>query len=88
MRTFTLTALLTLVALPPASAEITRVWLTHRTTDPSKIVVNWETAEPGNSVVRYGLSQELTNTVAIDEDVTLHHVEIPIPERDKTEQVR
>ena len=56
MRTLALTTLLTLTACQPASAEITRVWLTHRTTDPSKIVVNWETAAPGNSVVRYGLN--------------------------------
>jgi hypothetical protein len=57
MRTLDVTTLLTLTACQPASAEITRVWLTHRTTDPSKIVVNWETAAPGNSVVRYGLNQ-------------------------------
>ncbi len=84
MRTFTLTALLTLVALPSASAEITKIWLTHRTTDPSKIVVNWETAKPGNSIVRYGLSPDYTETAAIDENTTLHHVEIPIPQRDRT----
>ena len=84
MRTFVLTALVTLIPLQSASAEISRIWLTHRTTDPSKIVVNWETAEPGNSVVRYGLNSEHAETVAIDENVTLHHVEIPIPERDTT----
>ena len=64
MRTFTLTTLLTLVSLQSASAEITRIWLTHRTTGPSKIVVNWETAEPGNSVVRYGLSPDYTKTAS------------------------
>lgn len=84
MRILALATLLALTACPPASAEITRIWLTHRTTDPGKIVVNWETAKPGNSVVRYGLSQEYTETVAVEETATLHHVEIPIPKRDTT----
>jgi hypothetical protein len=84
MRRLALITLLALLPLQSASAEITRIWLTHRTTNPSNIVVNWETTEPGNSIVRYGLNRELTNRVAIDESVTLHHVEIPIPKRDKT----
>jgi hypothetical protein len=47
-----------------ASAQVERIWLTHKTSDPNKIVVNWETAEPGNSVVRFGLSQNYTESVA------------------------
>jgi hypothetical protein len=64
------------------NARIERIWLTHRTNDPGKIVVNWETKEPDNSFVRHGLSQNYTESVAVDEAVTLHHVEIPIPELD------
>src|SRR5438045_1706993 len=33
-----------------AFGQIERVWLTHKTNDPSKLVVNWQTAKPGNSV--------------------------------------
>ena len=88
MRTLALATWLMLAMLQPASAEITRVWLTHRTTDPGKIVVNWQTPEAGNSVVHYGLDQECDETASIDEDVTLHHVEIPIPKRDTTYHYR
>jgi hypothetical protein len=88
MRTLAVMTLFTLSACQPASAEITRVWLTHRTTDPSKIVVNWETATPGNSVVRYGLTQNYAQAVTIDEAATLHHVEIPLAQRDATYHYR
>jgi hypothetical protein len=67
-----------ILAPQPASAEITRIWLTHRTPEPSKIVVNWETAEPASSLVRYGADAQLTQSAQSDEKVTLHHVEIPL----------
>jgi hypothetical protein len=81
---------LVLVAGRPAEAEITRIWLTHRTNDPSKVVVNWETVEPGNSVVRYaasspddyGSSLAQATTIEIDQNVTVHHVEIPLDQKD------
>lgn len=62
--------------------EIERIWLTHKTNDPSKIVVNWMTDEPGDSVVRFGLTAEYGEKVRIDENTTLHHVEIPLKHRD------
>ena len=65
-----------------AWGQITRVWLTHRTNDPSKLVVNWETSKPGKSVVEYGLTPEYGRRAAIEENVTLHHVEIPLAEKD------
>lgn len=74
--------ILTLVPMVAEAAEIERIWLTHKTNDPSKIVVNWRTDEPGDSVVRYGLSKEYGETVRIDESTTLHHVEIPLKDRD------
>ncbi len=67
-----------------AAAEIDRIWLTHKTNDPSKIVVNWMSDEPGDSVVHFGLSKEYDETVRIDENTTLHHVEIPLKHRDTT----
>jgi hypothetical protein len=44
---------------------------THRTSDPNRFVVNWETAKPGTSVVRHGLSQDCTGTVAVEESKLL-----------------
>lgn len=67
-----------------AFGQIERVWLTHQSNDPSKLVVSWQTAKPGNSVVRFGLTKEYGQTVSVDEKVTLHHVEIPLAEKGKT----
>lgn len=64
------------------SAEITCIWLTHKTNDPSKIVVNWMSDEAGDSVVHFGLRAEYDETVRIDEDTALHHVEIPLKHLD------
>ncbi len=58
--------------------RITRVWLTHRSPDPGKIVVNWETDRPGPSVVRYGTTPAYGSVARSDTPVTLHHVEIPL----------
>lgn len=82
MKKFAAVALLVFVTCQTEAGEIARTWLTHKTHDPSRIVVNWETATSGNSVVRYGTSKASMQTVAIDESVTLHHVEIPLTERD------
>jgi hypothetical protein len=75
-----------LLLASPASqagdAPITRVWLTHRSNDPSRLVVNWMTEAPGNSVVRYGRDPDTMQEVQIDDSVTLHHVEITLPQRD------
>ncbi|QDS96498.1 hypothetical protein FF011L_53100 [Roseimaritima multifibrata] len=76
--------LITFIPQIAMSAEITRVWLTHQTNDPSKIVVNWMTDEPGDSVVRFGLTTNYSETVRIDEATLLHHVEIPLKHRDTT----
>ncbi len=59
-------------------AQIERIWLSHRSADPGRVVVNWETAEPGSSVVRYGPTPSVEHIRAVDESVTLHHVEIPL----------
>ena len=78
-----LAPLLILAALHCASAaDITRIWLTHAMHTPDKIVVNWMTDEPGDSVVHFGLSASYGRTVRIDGRTTLHHVEIPLEHRD------
>ncbi|WP_339748623.1 metallophosphoesterase [uncultured Rubinisphaera sp.] len=66
------------------AAEINRIWLTHKSNDPSKIVVNWISDQSGDAVVRFGLSDEYGETVRINENTTLHHVEIPLTHRDAT----
>jgi hypothetical protein len=74
------------LASPAAAAEITRIWLSHQSNDPSKLVVNWETPEPGNSVVYYASSDTpLEKEIVIrDDNVTLHHVEIPLRAKNAT----
>jgi hypothetical protein len=64
------------------AAPIERIWLTHATNDPSKIVINWETDAPGDSVVEFGLGEELGQRISAADKVTLHHVEIPLEQRD------
>jgi hypothetical protein len=75
------TALLATVA-SPASAEVERIWMTHQSPDNSKIVVSWETGSPGDSVVEFGTSPQLGQSARVEGERTLHHVEIPIPEKD------
>lgn len=67
-----------LVEASVSPAQIERIWLTHKSEDSRHVVVNWETSQPGNSVVRYGTAPTLEHTRAIEEHVTLHHVEIPL----------
>ena len=78
-----LTALLWLLA-PPAAAQVERVWLTHRSHDPSRLTVNWTTSQPGDSTVHYGRTRQYDRQVHRDGQRTLHHVEIPLPEGDIT----
>jgi hypothetical protein len=71
-----------LVFTHPASAQIERIWLTHRTNDPSKLVVNWTTKAPGDSKVRYGPTTAYGQEVHVPGKRTLHHVEIPLVTKD------
>jgi hypothetical protein len=82
MKQLLLLIALALSARTASAEDIERIWLTHKTNDPSKIVVNWMTDEPGNSVVGFGLTTEHEQEVRIDENATLHHVEIPLKHRD------
>ena len=62
--------------------EVKRVWLTHQSPDPSKLVVSWQTTKPGSSVVEFGTSETMGETISVEGDRTIHHVEIPLPEKD------
>lgn len=66
----------------PVSAKVERIWLTHQSPEPSKIVVSWETTEPGDSVVEFGPTAALGQTVRVAGSRTLHHVEIPLAQKD------
>lgn len=71
-----------LLLTSPANAQVERIWLTHRTNDPSKLVVNWTTKSSGDSKVRFGPTKDYGQEVHVAGDTTLHHVEIPIPNKD------
>ena len=64
--------------------DIERIWLTHQTSDPGKITVNWETDAPGDSMVELGTTPALGERYQHQEVVTLHHVEAPLPKKDVT----
>ncbi|MBL9117408.1 MAG: metallophosphoesterase [Verrucomicrobiaceae bacterium] len=72
----------TLITSTLIAAPVEHIWLTHASNDPSKIVINWETDTPGNSLVEFGTNAALGNKVSVSEQVTLHHVEIPLESRD------
>jgi len=82
MKILSILVLLTFAPGILAAADIERIWLTHKSNDPSKIVVNWMSEEPGDAVVHFGLTHECAEKVRIDEHTTLHHVEIPLDHLD------
>ena len=56
----------------PAFAQVERVWLGHRSNDPSKLVVNWMTKDSGESVVRFGRTAKYGQEVRVAIDSTMH----------------
>ncbi|MEZ5384857.1 MAG: hypothetical protein R3F13_05025 [Prosthecobacter sp.] len=81
MKTALLSLTLALLATS-ALAKVERIWMMHQSPDNSKIVISWETTAPGNSVVEFGTSPQLGESAKMDGNSTLHHVEIPIPQKD------
>jgi len=71
-----------LVGSHAAPAKVLRVWLTHRTNDPAKLCVSWQTEEPGDSVVHFGDTPDLGKTERGAGNTALHQVEIPFGEGD------
>ena len=71
---------LALIATNAKEPSIDQIWLGHRSHDPGKLVVNWVSKEPGESIVRFGRTEEYGQEVRIANDTTLHHVEIPLEE--------
>ena len=65
-----------------AASGIQRIWLSFQRVVPTHITVNWETEEPGASEVLFGIDATLGGRISKDEKVSLHHVEIPISDKD------
>ncbi|MEP6671853.1 MAG: hypothetical protein ABJF10_22015 [Chthoniobacter sp.] len=80
--------LLFLTCLGADAAEIERIWLTHQTNAPDKLVVNWESNEPGDSVVEFGVTPALGERIVREESVKLHHLEIPLAQKNVTYHYR
>jgi hypothetical protein len=76
--------LLLLLCSTVQAGTIQRIWLSFQREEPTHVTVNWETAQPGPSEVVFGTRTELDGKVVKAEQVTLHHIEIPIPEKDAT----
>lgn len=66
----------------PATGQITRIWLTHRTNEPSHLVINWQSNEPGNSEVCFRIGNGKELCIMEKGSNTLHHVEIPLEKKD------
>ncbi len=79
---FTLLGVMHSAMLPPLHADVLRVWLTHRSEDPSRLCVNWQTDAPGGTSVHFGDAPSLGKTARATDGGTLHHVEIPFGEGD------
>jgi hypothetical protein len=61
---------------------IQRIWLGHRSHDPGKLVVNWMSKQPGDSIVRFGRTAKYGQEVRVACNTKIHHVEIPLEESD------
>lgn len=71
-----------MINVSQVTAQITRIWLTHRTDKPSHIVINWESQKPGNSEVYFYCDKNNEYHIIKNENVTLHHIEIPLGKTD------
>jgi hypothetical protein len=68
-----------LVVFPASATPITRIWLTHKTSEPTRLMVNCESKEAGPSRVEYGPSEALGKSESATDSTTLHHIEVPFP---------
>ncbi len=83
MKKYLLLVILPIVLTTITSAkEITRIWLSFKTNTPTHLVISWQSPDPGNSevVLKIGM-KEIFSAVQNDE-VTIHHIEVPLPETD------
>ncbi len=64
------------------AAPIERVWLSHSSNTPARLVVSWETSSPAAGAVEFGPDSALGRRVLAESRATRHHVEIPFDGRD------
>lgn len=76
--------LLAIMNVKAVNAQIARIWLTHKTNKPSHIVINWESSTPGNSEVSFGTSVNYEYRINKSENVTIHHIEVPLEQKNIT----
>lgn len=62
--------------------KITTIWLTFQRNKPSKIVINWKSENKGNSIVQFYIGNGKWREIKKDNNVLLHHVEIPFKKKD------
>ena len=72
---------LALIATNAKEPSVDQLLLGHRSHDPGKLMVNWISKEPGESIVRFGRTDEYGHEVRIADDTMMHHVEIPLAGR-------
>jgi hypothetical protein len=77
-----LAVLLPALSTLASSKEITRIWLSFKTNTPTHLVINWQSPEPGNSEVVLKIGGKEIFSVVQNDDVTIHHIEVPLPETD------
>jgi len=65
---------LTLTMVEFSTAQVERIWLTHPSSKPDKLSINWESVTPGNAVVRYGASEQYDSMITVEENTRLHPV--------------
>lgn len=61
-----------------ATAQIRQIWLNYCRHEPTHIVVNWISEQPGNSKIYWGSTPEYGYSSEILEETTLHRIEIPL----------
>jgi hypothetical protein len=74
--------IVTLFTSNSAFSQINSIWLTHKSSDPSHIVVNWKSETKGNSKVYYGTTSSYESSVIKEDNSFIHHVEILLEKRD------
>ena len=77
-----LAILLSALSTLASSKEITRIWLSFKTSTPTHLVISWQSPEPGNSGVVLKIGKKEIFSAVQNDNVTIHHIEVPLPETD------
>ncbi|MCF6358125.1 MAG: metallophosphoesterase family protein, partial [Draconibacterium sp.] len=83
MKKYMLLVILLVVLTSITSAQgITRIWLSFKTNTPTHLVINWQSPESGNSEVILKIGDKEVFSATKNEDVFIHHIEVPLPQTD------